>query len=416
MKMKFTDRSIAALKPKTERYEVWDTANSAFGIRVGKTGRKSWILLYRFGGRSRRMTLDDYPAMSLSKARIKAAQARDAVKDGRDPGSAKVAENEAERAADTVAELAAEYMEHHAHKKKRASSAAEDQRLIDVEVLPSWQNLKAKEIKRRDIVSLLDRIEKRPAPVTRNRTAALISKMFGFGVNRGILDASPAVGIERLPEKSRDRFLSAAEIRSFWNGLDAADMDRRTALAIRFALVTGQRRGEVAGIPWSEVDLTEKLWRLPGTRTKNGRPNIIPLPPLAMAIIKEAESLRVRPLPTRPNRKDRRPYDPTPSPWLFASRIGDKPLEPAALTRAFNRNRKLLGVGDATVHDLRRSFATWHGELGTAPEILKALMNHAPEGITEAVYNRAELIEPRRKTMAVWCAWLKATVSAKAAA
>lgn len=408
--MAFSDRTIAALKPKAARYEVWE--GKGFGIRVGTTGRKSWVFVYHFEGKARRMTLGEYPAVKLSKARIALAKAQDDLTAGRDPGAAKVAENVAEREAETIAELTDEYLTRHARKKKR--SADQDERTIKAEILPSWGKRKAKEITARDVVLLLDRIEARGKPVMRNRTASLLSKLFRFGVTRGILDASPAVGIERLAETPRDRVLTADEIRSLWAGLDDADLDRRTALAIRFALVTGQRRGEVAGIVREEIDDTEALWHLPGSRTKNGRPNIIPLPPLAMEIVRESDALRVRPVPTRPKRKDRRPYDPTPSKHLFPSRIGDdKPLEPAALTRAINRNRKYLGVGNATVHDLRRTFATVHGELGTAPEILKALMNHAPQEITEKVYNLASNIEPRRRAMNAWCDWLQTVLQGK---
>lgn len=412
--MRFTDRTIAALKPKGARYEKWE--GNGFGVRVGTTGRRSWVFVYHYGGKPRRMTLGEYPAMPLSKARIAAETARDQLRAGDDPGKAKVAENTAERNAETVAQLAAEYLDRHARVKKAASSAAEDERLINREIVPVIGPRKAKEIARRDVIRLLDAVEDRGAPVTRNRTAALLSKLFRFGVLRGILDASPAVGIERLSEKPRNRVLTPDEIRALWHGLDKADMDRRTALAIKFALVTGQRRGEVAGTLAAEVDREENLWTLPGERTKNRRPNLIPLPPLALQIVAEVDALRVRPEPVRPNRKDRRPHDPAPSRFLFASRIGDKPVEPAALTRAFNRNRKLLGIGDATIHDLRRAFATVHGELGTPPEILKALMNHTPQEITERVYNHASNIEPRRKAMTVWGAWLETMLAGKSEA
>jgi integrase len=252
----------------------------------------------------------------------------------------------------------------------------------------------------------LDRIEERGSPVMRNRVTSLLSKLFRFGVMRGIVFASPAVGIERLPETARNRVLSPQEIRSLWHGLDSAEMNTRTALAIRFCLVTGQRRGEVAGIVRSEINDEQMLWRLPGERAKNGRPNLVPLPPLAIRLIGEADALRVKRPPLRPNRKDRPEFDPNPSLWLFPSTQGKKPLDPAALTRAWNKNRRVLGIGDATVHDLRRTFATVHGELGTRPEILKALLNHTPQEITERVYNHALNLEPRRQAMQVWCEWL----------
>lgn len=197
-------------------------------------------------------------------------------------------------------------------------------------------------------------------------------------------------------------------------------MAEPTKHALKFALVTGQRRSEVAGIARAEIDDAEALWRLPASRTKTGhktgRGNIIPLPPLAMGIIAAADAIRVRPLPARPGRKDRKPYSSEPSPWLFPSyRIG-RPLEPAALSRAVNRNRPALGFdggSQPTVHDLRRTFATFHGELGTSPEILSGLLAHSPDTITRRVYDRSTNLEPKRAAMARWCQWLELVIAGK---
>jgi len=405
--MSFTNVKIAALKPKGKRYEIWE--GGGFGIRVGTSGKRTWVGLYHFAGRPRRITYGSYPEMSLAAARVADATAKEKIKRGIDPGAELVAANEVDRQAETVADLSREYLERHARKKKR--SAAQDERTLDREIIPQWGRRKAKEISARDVVLLLDRIEDRGSPVMRNRTASLLSKMFRFGVTRGIVGASPAVGIERLAETSRTRILSAAEIRLLWHGLDHANMDRRTALAIRFCLATGQRRGEVAGAARNEIIDAEAIWNLPGHRTKNGRANSIPLNALAMQIVREADLLRVKPMPTRPKRKDRSAFDPTPSPWLFPSTQGRKPLDPAALTRALNRSREVLGIGDATIHDLRRTFATVLGEVETAPEVLRALLNHTPQEITERVYNLAENLGPRRRAMQAWSDWLTCVIT-----
>jgi integrase len=243
--------------------------------------------------------------MGLAAARVAHALAKEKIKRGIDPGSEAVAERQLERSAETVTDLVNEYLERHAFIKKR--SGAEDERILNREVIPQWGARKAKSVTARDVVLLLDRIEERGSPVMRNRVTSLLSKLFRFGVMRGIVPASPAVGIERLPETARNRVLSPQEIRSLWHGLDSAEMSARTALAIRLCLVTGQRRGEVAGIVRSEINDEQTLWRLPGERAKNGRPNLIPLPPLAIKLIGEADALRVKRPPLRPNRKDRRP-------------------------------------------------------------------------------------------------------------
>ena len=409
--MPFTDKQIAALKPKAQRYEKKEPGRTGLGMRVTPRGVKTWTYLYRFDRTQKRMVFGTYPKMGVADAHVALADAKKKLRRDLDPGAILAEERQEEREAETFDDLVEEYLERHATKNMKPRTAAEDERLLRREVLPDWRGRRARDISRRDIIKLLDRIEDRGLSVTRNRVAGVLSRLYLFAMDRGIVDASPAVGIRRLPEAARERFLKADEIRSFWHGLDAADVTPAVRTGLRFLLVTGQRRSEAAGATRAEIDDVEQLWRLPAGRTKSGRENLLPLPPLAMRLIEEADRHRVRPIPTRPNRTDRASYDPTPSPWLFPSTRHGKPVEPAALTRALNRNRDKLGVGDATVHDLRRTFATWHGEIGTSPEVLSALLNHSPKSITGQVYDHSSILEPRRRAMATWCSWVERVIA-----
>ncbi len=416
--MPFTDKQIAALKPKSKRYGKKEPGRTGLEIRVTPRGQKTWNWTYRPapGAKQVRMTLGEYPLMTVAGAHKAIAEAREKLKRGIDPGADLAAERQAEREAETLAELVDEYLSYHARPTMKASTAAEDERLLKREILcdPVLAKCKAKDISRRQLILALRRVEARGAVVLRNRVAGVLSRLFMFALDQGVIDASPAVGIKRLKEAPRDRYLSKEEIRAFWNGLDQADMTPQVRLALRLAIVLGQRRAEIAGAARAEIDDQECLWRLPAERAKNGRAHLIPLPPLAMRLIAEADQHRVRPKTVR-DTKGLTTYDPTPSPWLFPSWHKGKPIEPEALTRALNRNRDRLGIGDATVHDLRRTFATWHGDsdngVGTAPEVLSALLNHAPATITKQVYDRSENIGPRRKAMIAWSNWLERTVS-----
>ena len=279
--MPFTDKQIRALKPKQARYERHDPGRTGLSIRVTPRGVKTWALRYRFNDAHRRVVLGNYPKMGVASAHKAVADAREKLLAGLDPGAVMAKKREVERNAETIADLANEYLERYARKKKR--SAGQDERTLNTEIVPVIGTMKAGDVTRRDITLLLDGIEDRGSPVMRNRTASLISKMFMFGLDRGIVTASPAVGITRLKETPRDVILRPEQIRTFWAGLDAAQMDPRTALALKFARVSGQRRSEIAGIERTEIDDDEQLWTLPGERTKNGKPNFIPLPPLAMS-------------------------------------------------------------------------------------------------------------------------------------
>jgi len=408
--MPFTDRQIAALKPKAKRYEVKEPGRTGLGIRVTPRGEKSWTYMYRFDGRQKRMTLGGYPELSLSKAHKALADAKDKLRSGIDPGAELAEAREAERNAETVVDLVDEYLKRHVLPRMKARTAFEEERILRREIIPRIGKLKVKEVTRRGLIMLLDGIEDRGAPVMRNRTVGVLSRFFMFGLNRGVIDASPAVGIRRLEEKPRDRFLSIEEIRSLWLALDNMDSVPQLRLAIRMAVSTGQRRSEIAGIARDEIDDTEAMWHLPAERSKNGRPNVIPLPPFIMALVKEAEQYSVR-QPPLIARKNRHPYDPTPSPWLFPSRVWGQHLKPSALTMAFTRNRDKFGIGDATIHDLRRTFATVHGNIGTPPEVIGALLNHTPATITGRIYNRALMIEQRRRAMERYCQWLQYVIA-----
>ena len=179
------------------------------------------------------------------------------------------------RKAETVADLAEEYLEKWARPRKR--SAAEDERILNKDVLPAWGKLKARDITRRDAILLLDKIVERGAPIQANRTLAVIRKMFNFAVKRGLIDATPTAVIDApSKENKRDRVLTKDEMYSLWHGLEDAPASRGVKLAIRLLLVTAQRKGELVAAPQSEFDLEEKVWTIPAERTKNGMSHRVP--------------------------------------------------------------------------------------------------------------------------------------------
>ncbi len=119
--MRFTDRGIAALRPRPERYEVWEDGRTGFGLRVAPSGRKSWVWLYRHRGRPRRISFGTYPELGLADAHLRLAEARKILERGDDPGLLLAAGREAERAAETVEELAELYLEKWARPRKRSA-------------------------------------------------------------------------------------------------------------------------------------------------------------------------------------------------------------------------------------------------------------------------------------------------------
>jgi hypothetical protein len=206
--MKFTVRGIDALKPRAKRYDILESDGQGFGVRVAPSGHKSWIYLYHHGGRLRRMTLGTYPNITLADAHKAQAGARAAVKQGKDPAASHVQARFEALRAPTVAQLADVYLERWAKPHKR--SWREDERILTKDVLPVWGRRKASEIRRRDVIALLDDIHDRGAPIQANRTLACIRKMFNFALQRDLVESNPCALVKASgKEHRRDRILSA---------------------------------------------------------------------------------------------------------------------------------------------------------------------------------------------------------------
>jgi integrase len=415
--MRFTDKGIAALKPKADRYEVWEDGRSGFGVRVAPSGRRSWLYMYRFGGKARRMTLGAYP-VGLASARVMFAEAKRKLDHGEDPGALAKSERLADRSASTVRQLIDEYLERAAKDRK---GYREIKRILEHDVAPAWGNRKAKAIKRRNVILLLDGIVDRGSPIMANRTLSWVRRMFNFAARRDIVDANPCFGIEAPGrETERERVLSDEELRALWTGLPSTDTTEATRLAVKLLLVTAQRPGEVAGAMIAEFNLEQRMWSLPPERVKNGRTHLVPLSPFAMGIVEAA----------RGERRD--------GPLFPGRRVGE-PLTSEAISRAFSRNAEVLGIpmparrqpapDDRQAflaarrerrrvafapHDLRRSAATRMTELGFTRFIVDRVLNHVEPGVGR-IYDRNDYMREKRQALEAWAVRLEEVLSGRKA-
>ena len=384
----FTDRYVASLRAQSKRYTRWE--GGGFGIRVTPRGIKSWVLAYHFQGRSRFLTLGSYPQMGVADAHIAVAAARKLLARDVDPGAVKVAARKTDRDAVTVAELVEEYLAKWARPRKR--SAGEDERQLRKDVIPRWGRRKAKDITRRDVIELLDAIVSRGSPISANRTFAAIRKMFSWAVSRDLVPASPCTAVNAPgKEHRRDTVLSAAQIAVFWNALDdpALPILPSIRLALKFQLSTGQRKGEIVGAEWGELDLRDGIWNIPAEKSKNDLPHRVALAPLALALLNEIA------------RKA------SGSRWLFPSpRRQGEPITPRAVSHAMRNNRERLGIGDATPHDLRRTAASQMTALGVSRLVVGKILNHSEREVT-AVYDRHSYDAEKREALAKWGARLE---------
>ena len=215
-KAHLTHRAIDTFVAGRWMTDYWDDQLPGFGVRVSKSGRKMFIVRYKgASGSKRRLNLGVYPVMSLAEARDQAREKLAAIAKGEDPQVEKVAEREAV----TFGELANVYLERHAKIKKRRWK--EDERILRVDLLPHWQSRKAKSLHRGEVSEILGAIVARGAPIMANRVKALISKIFNFGIGRGLVEHNPCLLVP-MParERPRERVLSEEEIRRLWRALN----------------------------------------------------------------------------------------------------------------------------------------------------------------------------------------------------
>ncbi|MCH8111452.1 MAG: DUF4102 domain-containing protein, partial [Proteobacteria bacterium] len=166
---RLTDSRVRDLKPRPKRFEVWE--GGGFGIRVTPRGVKSWVWVYHFGGRPRRMTFGTYPEMTLHSARVELANAQDRLSQGEDPGNTLAEKRREERQAETIKQLAEDFIEKYA---SNIRSGPEYKRALHKDVIPKWGTRKANSIKRRDVADLLDTIVSRGSPLQANRVLAIV--------------------------------------------------------------------------------------------------------------------------------------------------------------------------------------------------------------------------------------------------
>ncbi|ANK83463.1 MAG: hypothetical protein TEF_12735 [Rhizobiales bacterium NRL2] len=408
---------VERLKPPAKGQEdQFDKGYPGLALRISYGGRKSWVFFYRLRGKQRRMKLGSWPAMSLAEARQAWRDARNEVEFGRDPAAEKLEARR--REPDTVQRVAEQFIEKWHRPRNR--TADEIVRMFERHLYPVIGHREIKDIGRQDILEVLDKAEERGLSVGVNRILTNVRRLFGWAVERGLIETSPVTGIKPpAKERARDRVLTDDELRAFLTACDKAGNPFGTIF--RLLLLTAQRRDEVASAAWAEFDLQDKLWRLSGERTKNGKPHDVPLSQAALDLITELESKESSSLlfPARfardtENEEKERP----------ASGFGRaKNRLDAAMLVELQRMAEERGEDPEKVvlppwriHDLRRTAASGMARLGVGIHVVEKLLNHTSGtfGGIVAVYQRHDFADEKRGAVDAWADFI-ATLSGKTA-
>jgi len=373
--MRLTAKSVDALKKaEGKRYDVRDETLPGLLVRVSSSGQKVWYVHKRVDGRMCRVRIGAHPLLSLSEARQAARKLLVDMENG-----AFTAARAEKPQIKTLADVVDDFIELYAKPRNR------DWKRVSA-TLKKFDALFARPIEaitRADVVGELDKIVANGTPTRANRAAAALKTVMNWSVDRGLIMASPLVGM-RMPTKevARERVLSLDELRALWaaasaNGYPFGD-------CIKLLILTGQRRTEVAGMRWGELDLDTGLWTLPGKRVKNSSAHIVPLPDQAVEILRSVPRFL---------RSD----------YVFTT-TGRSAVSGFGRAKSrIDEHAELTGT-DWRIHDLRRTVATNMAILRIAPHVIEAVLNHRT-GIVSgvaAVYNRHGYLDEKREALRTW--------------
>lgn len=373
MKKALTAKTLDALKGKEKRYDVHDLHCPGLSVRVSENGRKVFSVKFRFGLEQKRVTLGVYPRLSLATAREKAIDLLRQADEGIDPTKRR------RRPDMKVETVCREFIRLYAQTRNKSWREAE--RILEQEFVSAHGQRDIREIKRYDILELMDAAIERGAGYQANRILSHVRKLFNWCIERGILEASPIAGVKPpTKEVSRERVLNDDELVRILRACRNEVYPFRQIVPM--LLATAQRRGELTEMRWSEIDLEEKLWVIPAERAKNGKKHYVPLSTFALEILNEI-----------PRFLD--------CDYVFTT---TRQTPVSGYSKWLRRLSAESETSDWRYHDLRRTAATNLAKLGVAQAVTEKILNHVSGIISgvAAVYNRHNYADEKREALETW--------------
>jgi integrase len=366
-----TDSAAKRLKPPAAgQVDYFDGSFPGLSLRVSCGGRKSWTYHYRIRGKLKRLTIDTYPAMSVSAAHDAWRKARDEVRSGRDPGQ------RVDCGQTDFEGVFEEWL-------KRDQAENRTRHVVEYRLrkyaLPKWKGRQITDIKRRDVLDVIDAIADRGTIILARRVHGHLHRLFAWSVGRGIIDFNPLANVDRPgSETKRERVLTDEELAKVWKADEA--LGPPYAGLFTLLILTGARRDEIGRLRWSEI--VNGNIELEGSRTKTGKAHVIPLSTQAREVIEQLPRI-------------------VGSPFVFTFG-GAAPVNGWAKVKA--RLDAASKVSNWVIHDLRRTTATGLQKLGTPLQVTEAILGHVAgsRGGIVGIYQRHDYADEKRAALEAW--------------
>jgi integrase len=368
-----TDIAVRRLKPSSTRQEIPDTGCRGLYLIVQPSGARGFAVRYRLTGISRKLTLP--PGISLAGARKLAADAMFEVAQGRDPAAAKRAAQQTRAGRDTFQAIAMEYLRREGLRpeEKQLRSLKWREQVLRRHVYPALGDRPITEIRRSEIVRLLDKVEEGSGATMADRTLAIVRLIMNWHATRSDDFRSPIVrGMTRVSaeERARARILSDDELRAVWK--TAAQRQSLFDYLVQFLLLTAARKNEAARMTWAELSGAGE-WVLPAKRNKTKAELVRPLSTAAQDVLAALPRIAG-------------------SAFVFTA-DGGRAL--GGFTRRKQQFDARCGVSNWTVHDLRRSARSLLSRAGIGADIAERCLGHTIGGV-RGVYDRHQYREEMR--------------------
>ncbi len=403
----WNERGIRAAKcidGKRTQYTI--RGGKGLMLEVQPSGARSWLVRYRLRVANtrldRRYVIGDAEVLPVTEAADLAAEVMRAVEAGGDPFAERQAKRKGDFKVETFGDLFTHWLEKHA--KQNVTSWPEQEKRYQRHLEGPLGGKALIQIDRDDIATIRDAVFDGGAPYESNTVVSLFNRIMNFGVEERQLNFNPAQRLrKRQAEEPRTRTIPPADLALLWH-LEGASVMPVMKSIIRILILSGQRRGEVAGARTAELSLAAITpgWLIPAWRdrekqergTKNGHPHFVPLPPMLMtefqAAIEAANATS----------------------FVFPGRYGsDGPISDHAVTVAMRRACIYYGIAAVSPHDIRRTVGTELAQLGVGPDRRALIFNHiSSKTVTTKHYDSYDYIPEKLAALAAWEARVKAII------